>query len=96
MDVLTNRVFKQKTDELAKTQQRSKMLAASPKKFTEESNGLCSETGPTVPRRKPVSGAALSFRFIAGKAEDDRAVACGKSVTPCHQQGHAPSSSVLM
>lgn len=40
VDVLTSRIFKQKMDELAKTQQRSKMLAASPKKFTEESNRL--------------------------------------------------------
>lgn len=27
------------------------MLAANPKKFRQESNGLCSETGLTVPRR---------------------------------------------
>lgn len=46
--------------------------------------------------RKPVSGAGLSFRFIAGKAEDDITVACGNAVTPCHKQGHALSSSILM
>lgn len=44
---------------------------------------------------KPVSGAALSFRFIVWKAEDDRVVASRKSVSPCHKQGHAPSSSIL-
>lgn len=37
-------------------QQRSKTLAARPKKFTEESNRLCSETGLTVPRRMPHAG----------------------------------------
>lgn len=77
---------------------RSKMpVAAGPKKFTEESSFLHAETGLTVPRRTPktVSGAGLSFRFMVGKAEDDRAVAYGESVTPCHKQGHASSSSVL-
>lgn len=42
---------------------------------------------------KPVSGAALSFPFILLK--DDRVVASRKSVSPCHKQGRAPSSSVL-
>lgn len=42
---------------------------------------------------KPVSGAALSVRFILLK--DDRVVASRKSVSPCHRQGRAPSSSVL-
>lgn len=40
---------------------------------------------------KAVSGAALSFRFIVLK--DDRVVAARKSVSPCHKQGRAPSSS---
>lgn len=42
---------------------------------------------------KPVSGAALSLRFIVLK--DDRVVASRKSVSPRHKQGPAPSSSVL-